>query len=502
MRVLITILFVIVRTTVSQPPCNPQNSVELTNRTYNGIMYEEGEYFVDNVTGLERGCVCMKEICSRKCCPIGQAYNMNAYGCVNLSRAFEPPVFERSELKPGFDIHKEFYLFTKRMNCSKPDREVRLPLTSTAGFRLRTDGRLKVTYDNAPFELFYEVDKYCLDNTIREENGNKIIEINGLFCYIPEEEHTNYKLIASCMFVSCFFIIVTVAVYNFLPELRTLNGMVVTAYLSSFFTGFLCLGTVQLLLTEHTISAGWCATMAFIIYFSLLAAFFWLNVMCFDIWWTFRITISSGLTKSKYTRFLAYCAYAFGVPAILTILLAALELSDLSPKSKWLPNLRQQGCFLNGGSKLLYLYTPILILCVANVVFFTLTALRIAHIKRQTQMLQRKDTQRFALYIKLFIVTGPNWFFEVISYCYPHPFWVFTDVYNVLLGVVFFILFICKKKMLISIKKRFLYLIGKPVVTNSLTTTVSSNTLSQSADEIQMKPNRSPQPEAKEQKEL
>nr|CAD7406903.1 unnamed protein product [Timema cristinae] len=26
----------------------------------------------------------------------------------------------------------------------------------------------------------------------------------------------------------------------------------------------------------------------FIIYYAFLASFFWLNVMCFDIWWTFR----------------------------------------------------------------------------------------------------------------------------------------------------------------------------------------------------------------------
>lgn len=59
----------------------------------------------------------------------------------------------------------------------------------------------------------------------------------------------------------------------------------------------------------------------------------------------------------------------------------------------------------SGTSKLIYLYGPIVILCVANMIFFTLTAIKIARIKKDTEMLRskdssthdqdRKDTQRY-----------------------------------------------------------------------------------------------------------
>ncbi|CAH2095973.1 unnamed protein product [Euphydryas editha] len=202
------------------------------------------------------------------------------------------------------------------------------------------------------------------------------------------------------------------------------------------------------------------------IYFSLLAAFFWLNVMCFDIWWTFsgkRGMIVENM--SMKAKFIAYSVYAFGFAIALTILMVSLEFSGLPPHPL-LPLLRHQGCFLTGKSRLLYLYGPIVILWFANMVFFVLTAVKIAQIKKQVAVLKRKDSarnnkqqkeqQRLLLYIKLFIVMGINWLLEVISALYPKAdyIWRFVDSYNVLVGLIIFIIFVCKRKIFGLMKKR------------------------------------------------
>lgn len=49
------------------------------------------------------------------------------------------------------------------------------------------------------------------------------------------------------------------------------------------------------------------SVVAFILYLSFMVSFFWLNVMCFDIWWTFRWAItflSYYVFCSKYLMFL------------------------------------------------------------------------------------------------------------------------------------------------------------------------------------------------------
>ncbi|KAI8437045.1 hypothetical protein MSG28_010419 [Choristoneura fumiferana] len=147
---------------------------------------------------------------------------------------------------------------------------------------------------------------------------------------------------------------------------------------------------MQILLTVDNITINVCLGLTFVIYFALLSAFFWLNVMCFDIWWTFSGKRGLSLERwSMRARFCAYAAYAFGFPTGLTVLLAALEFS--------------------GRSKLIYLYGPIVILCIANM---------------------------------LFTVMGINWILEVVSALYPQAnnVWRFVDAYNVMIGFFIFII--------------------------------------------------------------
>ncbi|KAF9423880.1 hypothetical protein HW555_000938 [Spodoptera exigua] len=564
--IIVFIVFAIITQIVSQ--CDEEYSVVLKNRTYKGVKYERNEIIVDNVTKVERGCVCLKEVCAKKCCPLGQAYHRQQKICIDITEPFYPPVYREYKLLPGYNATKELHFFYGKMNCSDELEEVRVPVAPASyDFHLRTvriitycrlmiswyfyagilpidtlingayfgrklnenetfitkngekrgcvclngrkcirkcchfgmaynfkmkkcvdlptgkysnplvtfedesirdnyviltgkmtcskrknelrlrDGKLYVKIETSVKALVYDASKYCIDTFVSDTEGP---HLNALICFVSNPERNNYTMST---------------VYAWLPELRNLHGMVLMAYLLSFFVGFLFLATMQILILLKEISEDICIVLTFIVYFSLLSAFFWLNVMCYDIWWTFSGKRAHGRSGSQNKRFLCYAIYAFGVPTILTIVLAALEFSNI-PLHPLLPKLRLQGCFLYGNSKLLYLYGPIVILCVANLIFFTLTAFKIAKIKRETKMLRdkessthdqdRKDTQRFTLYVKLFTVMGINWILEVVSSFYPEAdvFWQFSDAYNVLVGLIIFIIFVCKKKTWRMIKKR------------------------------------------------
>lgn len=137
MRSAITIIFVFATRTLAQM-CEHGPSVELTDRLYNGVEYEDGEYYVDNTTGVERGCVCMKETCARKCCPYGQAYDSISKLCVNVQEKFDPPVWNGPKLLAGFNATKEFYFLFYKMNCSG-EGESRISIGGhTLGFHMIT----------------------------------------------------------------------------------------------------------------------------------------------------------------------------------------------------------------------------------------------------------------------------------------------------------------------------------------------------------------------------
>ena len=108
----------------------------------------------------------------------------------------------------------------------------------------------------------------------------------------------------------------------------------------------------------------------------------------------------------------------------------------------------------------LYLYLPILILVFMNVVFFTITAMKIFRVHRETSMVRKNedskkhskmdnDKERFWLYLRLFIVMGVTWSMEFISWAVDGVTWIFyiSDACNCIHGFLIFILFVWKQKV-------------------------------------------------------
>ncbi|XP_041979370.1 G-protein coupled receptor Mth2-like isoform X2 [Aricia agestis] len=461
---------------VSGQLCDTKDSLDLTGMqsfrdgsiVKDGIRFPPQYIFTKEVGGENRtfGCVCEIKTCFRKCCPQGTVFSRKDKECIVVRDLLEEQGFNISFLNSyqrtvSLDSDDIALLFG--LPC---DGDVYI---ETLNWYLQEDGKLYIEIPShiPPWEL-RTPDKYCIDTVVsQDENGERTLKLDALTCFASEDREF-YVVGPACMIISCVFILATVAVYAWLPELRNLHGRVLMAYLLCLLVGFSSLSTMQILLTVDNISSVCCIALTIIIYFSLLAAFFWLNVMSFDIWWTF--SGNRGMTTEKMSirrKFSVYTIYAFSMPTILTILLISLEFSGLPP-NPFLPLLRHQGCFLYGKSRLLYLYLPMVILCVANMIFFILTAKKITEIKKETSVLkskesattvnQSKEKQRLLLYVKLFVIMGINWLLEVFSALYPDAvyIWHITDAYNVLIGLNIFIIFVCKKKIFYLLKKRSL----------------------------------------------
>ncbi|XP_061383722.1 G-protein coupled receptor Mth2-like isoform X5 [Danaus plexippus] len=490
--------------------CDEKNTIDLTlaKSLEDGIIISDGEKFSPgyiysrNDTGAEKiyGCLCQGRRCFRKCCPPGKVYHRSQEGrkCIDHDDIVQTKglnVFFMNNYKKTIDVvHTPGIFLLYGIPC---DGDVYLE--DNGEWFIQEDGKLYVNVPSTipPFML-YEPDKYCVDTFISENEDGAVTEsFDALICFATEKESNHYVLSSTCMIISCVFILATVAVYGWLPELRNLHGRVLMAYLLCLFVGFAFLAAMQILLVIDNISTDCCIAFTIIIYFALESAFFWLNVMCFDIWWTF--SGKRGMTMEKLSvraKFCAYSIYAFGIPTALTVILVALEFSDLQPHIL-LPLIRRQGCFLFGYSKLIYLYGPMVILWFANLIFFILTAVKITQIKKQTSVLKSRESathdrqnterqslyyfSRLFLYAKLFVVMGVNWLLEVISALYPKAdeFWRFTDAYNVLIGLIIFIIFVCKRKIFRLMKKRYIQVRG-----GSLTKSQSSTRTYSTRDDI------------------
>lgn len=107
--------------------CDKNNSVDLSEGNLvsngdvylNGTTYKQNERYYDNATGLERGCICNKMLCVRKCCAIGYAYHRNRT-CVKINETFYLPMGD------GYEVHKNanptdlFHFILGKPICNRP----------------------------------------------------------------------------------------------------------------------------------------------------------------------------------------------------------------------------------------------------------------------------------------------------------------------------------------------------------------------------------------------
>lgn len=91
------------------------------------------------------------------------------------------------------------------------------------------------------------------------------------------------------MIVSVIFIIPTFIVFVSIPELHDLKIKCFLCYLACLATGFILFTWMQLnALHLNHMEPTTCKTVASLIYFSLLSAATWSNVISFDVWMCFR----------------------------------------------------------------------------------------------------------------------------------------------------------------------------------------------------------------------
>ncbi|XP_014282337.1 G-protein coupled receptor Mth [Halyomorpha halys] len=403
---------------------------------------------------------CKSNTCIRKCCPEGMSYFEEfSTQCLQSNRSIRPMrVFNESGKKPK-PVAPRNPAYWYGIDCPFGGKY----LEEVAEFyHLDLDGSIY-----APDGTKTELGFFCVENVY---NANITMYKDGdyvFFCF-PQVEKPFLPLWNTLgMMISAFFLLLTLSVYCSLPKLQNLHGKTLMCHVACLFAAYSALVTVQLITDQ--LLAQVCVIMGYFVQFTFLGAFFWLNVISFDIWWNFG-SMRPVLDRRKrdFRRFWLYSVYAWSVPSILTSASIVADHTDIMPW--WLrPDIGTQSCWFSRDTYgiLLFFICPEGLIVISNVVFFTLTAWHCSQVKNELDKVGhtsiadkkfRSEQKKFMMNCKLFIVMGVSWALEVLSVFVSDPpqIWYLSDMANACQGLLIFSIFVLKGRVLKSLKVRLM----------------------------------------------
>lgn len=94
-------------------------------------------------------------------------------------------------------------------------------------------------------------------------------------------------------------------------------------------------------------------------------------------------------------RFLVYCLYAFGGPAVLTLSVYLIDHISSIPKY-FKPLMGISRCWIqdNRMVEAIFIYLPISIILVVNIVLYSVTAFKIYKVQKETSVIRNGESQK------------------------------------------------------------------------------------------------------------
>ena len=252
------------------------------------------------------------------------------------------------------------------------------------------------------------------------------------------------SFVGGLLSITCLF--VCLCVYLCSPKLHNVPGKNLMCLMASLFFAQL-LFLVAPIIYEMK-QQRLCEILSIFTHFAFLAAFFWMNVMSFDIFFTFsKGFINSGDRRSSSRRFRFYSLYAWSAALVIV---GAACLTDYASDFTYRPLYGVRFCWIsNGKGLLLFFLVPIAILLISNIAFFVKSARSIhTSSKKTSRVLRRKDTCKLFIYIKLSIVMGLTWCFGfAATVTNIDVMWYLFISFNTLQGFFIAVFFVCTKKV-------------------------------------------------------
>lgn len=420
--------------------------------------------------------------CIVKCCPLGESLGISKL-CEPSTLKFQVHFFSEkgsfnSTVAAVADDDDDDYDYVIGNPCLYERYRLEPRYDSSDEFHVLRNGSLRAPY---LFPYLLEPNEYCLE--VFEDPDTEEGEVLPLVCFPQSPNNHPPSRLAYIMYpigllISVPFLIVTMMVYCLIPELRDLHGKSLVCYVLCLTVAFIFLAAVQL--GGETFNQQLCVVVAFIIQFSFLACFSWLNALCFNTWWTvvanvklerhseessqnhyrgYMISKNNEVNMPKETErkfFIYYSLYAWCCPLVILVVSMTFDLMPIIPSSFLKPNFGENKCwFSSQEAELPYFYGPVAVSICFNIVLFVFTAYRICCHHRRAH--RPRPRQIFRMCVCLFCVMGMNWAMEVVSWFARGPdyIWYVTDVINTLQGLVIFGIFVFEPQIRSCVWKKW-----------------------------------------------
>ncbi|KAK6625626.1 hypothetical protein RUM43_005925 [Polyplax serrata] len=311
-----------------------------------------------------------------KCCDLGEGYE-NKSTCVETEDEFLPDFEDRPNYS---DIVRDLpaksrYEYYIGDPCTEGKYILDTTTYSDDKYTIFSNGTLLYLDD------IYTKEEFCV------ESVNSTIRVFVCFEAGRSTTEKSFKFIlyAVGLLISVPFLLATGIIYLSVDLLRDLRGKSLSCHVICLATGYIFLALVQL--ASDNLNEEVCIAAGFIIQFSFVAAFFWLNVICFDTWRSIKNDFCSVHkpvnTKSEKLTFCYYFVYAFYGPVILSIVSLIMDFEPAIPESYLKPHFGFQSCwFYSDEAALPYFFAPVGITICINFIFFILS-LRIIYVEQK-----------------------------------------------------------------------------------------------------------------------
>ncbi|KAH8390678.1 hypothetical protein KR215_009799, partial [Drosophila sulfurigaster] len=460
------------------PGCDYFDTVKLlpTQKLANGsYQYENiiippeqtGEYDYEILQGGDReevekhlrGCACYLGTCIRFCC------QKNAL-LVDDERKCSEDITAELQYDPMVNITLNNGTVVRRHVLNEFIVQHDLPVPCSAHFYLDALNEANegwTLFENGTLLRHYgfvslSKQDYCLQphQIFNPLTNGTIISLVPHNCFDKQPSELIYNLLR---FLSIIFLVLTICVYLFFDKLRNLHGLCFVNYMICISVAF-----AGLLLEKHLRSLM--LQICYLGYFAVMAGFNWLTIISYDLWASFKGNNYNVQRNAVKLQFCKYNKYAWGVAALLTLIIMILDGVLSTEDNRYLavlPGVALYSCWVNvdGWSAMIYYFGIITLQLIFNLIMFTLTAIRIVQLKKeligQTLPEDRAkhvylNKQTFGMFVRLFVLMGIVWFFEIFSYLSTNhasnAFFSLFDYVNCGQGIIIFILFVLKRSVL------------------------------------------------------
>lgn len=404
---------------------------------------------------------------------------------------------------------KEILLVSTQSLFSCPGKESLVPVELLYGpqeMQLQTDGRLHVIFEDiennttevnkfassefclalsdiAEYDEYYP--EYDTSQTIEETSTTaEVAKIRAIYsvCYeVEAEKGETFTSIfyPTAIFISCFFIFLTIVIYGIIPDLRSnLFGKITLGFLCNVLICYFFLGVhycLDLKENRDFINTPFCKFLGYITQHTFIAFFFWMNAMAINITKKFSNILVASREGKQRKALALNILYAQGVPLLISLVTALLD--TYGSCDSILPNMGKYNCFVGAefNPNTLFIFTPefvyfyliISIIVVINLICFIITAYFLtAHwstVRTMTTSSGDNLWVHIMVVLKIFLIMGIPWILDVISAAIAHKVGVgksfearlTLDILNLLTGMLTFVVLICKKTVLKKLNTKF-----------------------------------------------